>query len=217
MVYPGVFGRIVASGTLYGGETFSIGLSSVPNFPGSYPLDPATVIDDIAGVFADWWPTQSIASAAALTTVKFNRIGPDGRYESQDETILADIVPPVTGGGTSGQPAQVALAITLDTNRLRGLAARGRFYLPVPSAPVAADGLISTATAQLYADGATELINDLNAILGDDRPIGVASDVRQGAFQVVRQVRVGRVYDTIRSRRRALPEDYVEGAAIVLP
>lgn len=214
MTYPGEFGRIVASGTLYGAETFSIGLSSVPNFVTTYPIDPATLVDDIADVFATWWATQQIASAAALTTVKFNKIGPDGRYVSQDETVLADITPPVTGGGTSGQAPQVALAVTLNTNRLRGLAARGRFYLPVPSPDVQADGAITQATAQLFADGATELINDLNAILGEQRPIGVASDVRGGSFQVVRSVRVGRVYDTIRSRRRALPEDYVEGAPI---
>ena len=214
MVYPSNFGRIVASGTLYGSETFSFGLSIVPDFPGGTPLNPAGNIAAVAAAVSEFFTSVGIDNSAILTLLKFNEIGPDGRYVDQAETIQFEYDPPVAGIASGNPAPQVALAVSLMTARVRGRAHTGRFYLPVPTAPLEGDGLLSAANALEYADAATALCDDLNAIWAGSWVVGVASDVGPGRFEAATYIRVGRVYDTIRSRRRSLAENYVNAAPI---
>ena len=72
------------------------------------------------------------------------------------------------------------------------------------------DGRISAARALDYAKGVSALlagINDVYLTEGVSAVAGVASKQGSGAFQTVVQVSVGRVVDTIRSRRSKLDED----------
>lgn len=215
MAYPGNFARLVVSGTLYGAETFAWGLSVIPDFPSGGDLNPSALIGQVASAVEDYWSTVDVSAAAAITMVKFNLIGPDGRYVSDDETVLQEFDPPVSGVGTLGVPPQIALAISLVTNRARGRGSRGRFYLPTPSVALESNGRLSATAAQRNADASLAFINDLNTIVGDGWRVGVASDVGSGVFVPVTAVRVGRVYDTIRSRRRSLAEDYVLTSDVV--
>lgn len=215
MVYPGNFIRLVASGTLYGAETFSFGLSIIPNFTSIDDPDPADYIDDVATAVGTYFNTVGVDNSASLTLLKLNMIGPNGRYVSDDETVQYEYDPPVTGNGSGNPAPQVALAISLMTDRARGRAHMGRFYLPVPSAPLAEDGRITVALATLFATGTTTLLDNINAAMPTNWDVGVASDVGTGAFEPVRRVRVGRVLDTIRSRRRSLDEAYVVGPDLI--
>lgn len=213
MAYPGNFLRLVASGTYFDTEQFAWTLSLIPNFssPTAGPEEvPQAVIDAVTAFHG----SGSIANSARLTTLKLNLIGPDGRYVDDGDTVLHDFAPPgLPGGGQPRHAPQVALAVSLQTARTRGRAHAGRFYVPSPTYPIDSTGRISAADAEVMVGNASTLIESLNAAL-PEFIVGVASDVGTGRFQAVTNVRVGRVLDTIRSRRSSLPEEYVVGEPV---
>lgn len=207
MAYPRPFLRLVASGTLYAVESWSWSLSLIPNFDNT-PTAPEEVPADVIAAVQTFHTSAGIGSDARLNTVKLNMIGTDGRYVDQDTTVLHDYpLPGIAGTGPSGLVPQIAWAVTLRTAATRGLAHAGRFYIPVPAVSVAEGGVVGTAAAIALADDAATLVNDLNAALPSWR-VGVVSDVRTGAARQVTRVEVGRVLDTVRSRRTNLPENY---------
>lgn len=211
MAYPAPFLRLVASGTLFGVESWSWSLSLVPNFPGDGDVPDSVPNGVVTAVSAFHASVHVASSAARLNTLKLNLIGEDGRYVNQGETVLHDYgTPGVPGFTVPAYPAQVSLAVTLRTARSRGRAHAGRFYLPNPTTPlVAADGRISVQTATDIANAAETMLQAINTAV-DGYYVGVASDVGAGAFEEVTGVAVGRTLDTIRSRRTSIPEAYVE-------
>jgi hypothetical protein len=103
----------------------------------------------------------------------------------------------------------VALAVSLNTPR-RGPSGKGRFFLPMPAVTINPGNLeISAADAQGVADSAAQWLNDLGNEPGVD-VLGLAAVVAstKGYNTRVSSVRVGRVLDTIRTRRRSLKEAY---------
>lgn len=217
MAYPEPFLRLVASGTLYGSESWSWGISLVDEFsaePEAPDEVPQAIIDAVAAFHT---APSFIATYATLDTLKLNLIGTDGRYVDKTNTVQYDYPDPVPKGVSSGTvPPQVALAITLRTIARRGLASSGRFYVPVPAYDLTADGRLSVANATTIVGYATTLLNALDDAMDDWTP-GVVSNVGAGARRVVSHVEVGRVYDTIRTRRISLPEEYVIGDPITQP
>lgn len=148
---------------------------------------------------------MKISNRCRLRDVKFQHIGADG---SQDEpTVHYPYNSP--GDATAGQrPSQVALAVSF-----RGPAAvhpvRGRFYVPTTEHTLDVDtGLIALVDAQAAADAARTLVDAVNTIMG---ALGFFAVVSKGDAVPVEEVRVGRVLDTIRSRRNAPLEGYVVG------
>lgn len=216
MVYPGEFYRIVVIGNLYS-DVFNFTLSMVPTALGeiSVPESSAAFAEDVGQVVEAWWTNSTagqrpdISQRAVLTSVKVNRIGPDGRYV--DNEVYEYTLPAPVGGTTSlNQPAQLATAVTLRTALARGRGSRGRFYLP-PNAAMAAvgsDGRSTAAQALAVANSAAYLIQQLNNQALLIARVGVASNAGAGRFEHVTEVSVGRVTDTIRSRRSSLDEDY---------
>nr|CRY96819.1 hypothetical protein [uncultured prokaryote] len=216
MAYSEPFLRLVAIGSIYGAEEFSFSMSLVSNVDGAQAPDevPQGVID----AFTAFWATVDsgaglISSDARLETLKLNEIGTNGRYTSQT-TVLYDYPSPIAGASGLTPPAQVALAISLVTPIRRGRAARGRFYLPLPGFPVLGSGggvttpgAFSAGHQVAAANAAAALLNDINDAV-DGYAVGVTSDIGLGTQQIVTDVRVGQIYDTIRSRRNKLPENY---------
>lgn len=158
-------------------------------------------------------PAAGIGTAAKLTEIKCAEIGPTGQYVGDarvsEEASLA-------GGGTSAvtHPLQIALVVSLQTGQ-RGGSKRGRFYLPLPTAGVQQDGLISTANRDNVQTAAAAFINALNDWPGIDLvgpKVTIASI--KGYNTDVTGVTVGRVLDTLRSRRRSVPEEYTPPTAI---
>lgn len=217
MAYPQNFFRLVCSGTLVGAESFSYGLSIRKDFTtGSAPDEvPQGVIDAVTAFHRNGDLTTG--SQAVLTTIKFNEIGVDGRYANSGETVLADFDPGIAGIGSTVMPPQVALAITLRTAKMRGRAHAGRFYVPHLSGPLGADGRLSAPAAANIATAATKFLNDLNTALAGIGRVAVLSDVGTGAVNDVTNVEIGRVLDTMRSRRRSLDEDRQIGAPLAPP
>lgn len=148
-----------------------------------------------------------INAAAILETVKFAFIGADGKYTR--DPIIVD-VPDVPGAIASEiHPAQTALVVSLNTAR-RGSSGRGRFYLPMPAVPVSAtDLLISSANRDSVQGAAATFVNNINNQPGFDvADIVVVVASTKGVNSKVTGIRVGRVLDTVRSRRTSLPEAY---------
>lgn len=218
--------RCTALGTLPGGEIFSFGVSlgrpgDSDEFEGviSAFLDPnAAVYDDIASDFADYWLALQISGRAKLLSVKMAPIGTDGRYSGPSQERLIN----GAGGGYTGvsavhHPNQVSLAVTLHSASDLGRV-KGRFYLPMPGAVVAADGKISEADRDAYETASATFVTNLNNQPGLDvldLKVVVASQGRRnsdGSIRVpvrnhiVNQVSVGRVLDTQRRRRNKVTE-----------
>lgn len=214
-MYLRPFLRLVVSGQLYLTESFSWGFALIDN--GEGPQGPPETINStiISAIQAYHTSVGGPAASARLQTIKMNQIGTDGRY-LQQETVRHDYVPDVPGTGSGFPAPQVALAISLDTALRRGRAARGRFYMPVPTSAIDSAGRISSGAAQAHAAAATTMLNAVAGSLVGWR-VGVVSDIGVGAQEPVTNVRVGRVLDTIRSRRRSIPEEYWEGVPLDAP
>lgn len=228
MAHPRPFYRVTAQGKLNGTEEFSFGFNIIA-WPGNGQTLPAVtqqLADDIGlkvkTFFGKSLPTGvGITQNAILEYVKVNRIGVDGRYMDADSREYA-VVPPVVGG--SGTPVPVApqnaLVVSLiGTENPRALAGRGRFFLPPLRGmdAVGTTGLLTSDNATRIIDAVKVLIDDVNSLFGalGARYAGVGntssgSGSRAGREQLVSNIRVGNVVDTIRSRRRSLVETYLD-------
>ena len=229
MTYPGSFHRLVVYGTLYT-DIFNFSLTFVPSAgDGDFVGEPNTaLLDAFAPLISNWWDDTvtvdgpGIITQAKLVGFKLNRIGPSGRY-ADDVTHEHVYAAPILGAVNSTYPPQNAVAVTVRTAVERGLASKGRFYLPPVGAfgSLATDGRMSITQAQDIADACKRLITSLNAAEaawddgGEGRgTVGVASDRGIGMFRIATHVSVGRVVDTMRSRRSSLAEEPVESAAL---
>lgn len=161
----------------------------------------------IGDVVSLWVQGNPIMGAQArLGWLKFNRVGVDGKYLS-NTTRLREFTPErVNASGGGNYPAQIALVATLETGAQRGLAHRGRIFLPCPRFGIGVDGRITAEDAQTAATSVATLLGNLNSATGYGSTI-VASRTRSGDQRVVTGVTVGRVLDTMRSRRTSLPEE----------
>lgn len=206
MPYAKNFLRLAVVGTLYDKDVFTFGLNFSSNVDGATPPPevPQAVID---AVTAYWQGSTPIVSThAKVTTLKLNEIGTNGKYTG-DATVLHDFVTPLPGTGGATPAPQTSLAISLTTPRLRGRAHAGRYYLPLPAPEAQSDGVISLSQAGEQANAAQDFLGALNeAVVGYD--LAIQSNLGTGTYQFVTGVRVGRVLDTIRSRRSAFSEDY---------
>lgn len=215
MVYPVPFLRLAVIGTLYGSETFTYSLSLRRDFDA--PLDPPDVVPqgviDAVTTFHAAGGHSMTSTSAHLTMIKLNEIGTDGRYTSEGDTVQHEFDTPVPGSGVPLHPPQIAVAVTLRTAKRRGRAHAGRFYLPMLAQTMGPDGRMSVGAQQGLATAATTFLDDLNAAL-PGYEVAVLSNVGTGEVETVTHVAVGRVVDTMRSRRTSLDEDYFEGAPL---
>jgi hypothetical protein len=175
----------------------------------------ADVLEDACQDLIDFHVRQAtgISSTARLTSIKAAYVQADGTWQGAEAAYEVTGSWPggaVNNGSEMPHAPQVALAVTLRTasNTPR---TRGRFFLPAPAwGSLSADGLVAEVQAGSTAGSVVQLIQALNNQpgfdQGDDRVI-VASTF--GANTPVTSVSVGRVLDTIRSRRNALREAYV--------
>lgn len=206
--------RITASGT------FQNGSGGVVLERWAYRLnlsDPAaTVNDSFTQAKCDDYAADLSAFHARIGTninafcrlreVKMARIGPLGTYLADPFITVLDT--PGASATSMSRPPQVALAVSLGTNR-RGSSGRGRFYLPAPSHTLGTDLTIVPADAEQLRLSLITLFAALNDSPGVNTPeprVTVASS--KGVNSDVTSFRVGRALDTIRSRRADLLEAY---------
>ncbi len=204
--------RLTLSGTLGqaigGTEAFSFGVNLDKATGDAVQPNQAQFDDLVADSIAFFArPTTGIRAATLLRTVKLARIGVDGKYVERPFIAAVN----QAGGATTGtiHAFQTALAVSLLTDGY-GPTRKGRFYLPTPNAVVSeVDGSITAVAATNVRDSVVtwlEAINDEPGI--DALNWGVAIASSKGYNTRVSGVRVGRVLDTIRSRRTSLLESY---------
>jgi peptidoglycan hydrolase-like protein with peptidoglycan-binding domain len=216
MAYPGQFHRLVLIGTTYT-DTFNTTVSIVPDNGSTIPAVTEELIEAVAAPIADWWPRTiasgsgiGIAANVALTGIKLNRIGPDGRYvDAETREFTYPLV--IAGSGPGGQAAQLAVACTIRGVNDRQRAGKGRMYMPMNSysSALGGDGRMLQSNAAALAQRFHTFLQSIDGVYSTasvDAGVGIASRSGVGGFQRMYTVSVGRVIDTIRSRRSALDE-----------
>lgn len=170
-------------------------------------------------------PASKVMGTARLDWVKLNAIGEDGRYLDEGNTSQVEYptaTAPTPPGGFDWP--QVATVVSFRTDVTRGLANRGRLYVPTAVAKSGA-GRIAGADANGMLAPMRTLLEGLRDL--PQLPIGgqlapcVVSRGRQqspgvygpGVARYIRRVEIGDVQDTQRRRRDQLPENYV-GTAV---
>lgn len=154
---------------------------------------------------------SGVSNQAKLDFVKFNDINPiTGRYlpGPSNELLQNDMA---VGNAAAGAP-QLTVAVSTRTDLPRGRAHAGRFYPPTGAvSSYDSTGRISDAAALACATSAATLLQAINGVVGVTARVVVFSKIGQ-QVQVVNALRVGRVTDTMRSRRRQLAEEYKQVA-----
>lgn len=217
MVYPVPFFKVQLAGTIYA-DIWNTSLNVVPGV-GDAPADDS-ILATVAAATQTWFTGVAATGVGfhnntRLVSVKVNRIGPDGTY--MDPNPKTHIYPtPVPGAVTAvNYPPQNAVVVSLRTAFDRGLANRGRMYLPLMTGFAVLDtsGRAAVADALRVSNSVASYINQLNAAFqgwsggGDQSHVAIMSNAGAGAFHFVTRVATGRVVDTVRSRRNKLVED----------
>jgi hypothetical protein len=165
-------------------------------------------------------------SSHSLSELKVATIGEDGEYAGSTVAYSHFYLPTIPGPGTphAGMVPQATVCVSLLTAVPRGLASKGRIYLPHTFHTLAgADGRLAASSALAMANAVRSFITAINATPGAgtvaifSRGKGVpSSDTLDGkvhytyptvgASNAVTATRCGRVVDTQRRRRRSLAE-----------
>jgi hypothetical protein len=136
-------------------------------------------------------------------------IGTNGRMEG--DPLVVDVSGEgIQGAGTNRYPPQVALAITTVAPE-RGPARFGRWFLPGPTQGLGTDLRLTVTDAQAYGEAGAAFLKDISAAIDLPGTIASAAAVHAspgggGTLQAIDHVEVGRVLDTIRTRRNSMLE-----------
>lgn len=215
MALPHRVARVVLSGTMFGGaEIWSTGF-----YMGSETGDaPPTTNQGAADIGAAWATFFSLTANRISTNYKFTQckvvmLGVDGKT-LPDTAVYWSPPSEVTGGsGTNVLPPQNSLAVTLTNSLPRGLATKGRMYLPGIAVGVNTSGKVDTLTVGTISDNLKIFFDSItNDADTPGRPvlmsIGNSLQLRPGAVRNVTTIKVGDVIDTQRRRRNGLDEQY---------
>lgn len=219
--------RVTLSGHMFGGaEEWSTGFYIGQEGADAQLPDQATA-NAIATAWAAFFTNQGsyVANSYTAELVKLASVGIDGKSSSAD-TIYANMPAGTAGTKTTNFPPQNALVATLTGPNVRGLASKGRMYLPGIVAPVQPDGHIDLTTVGTIATNVQTFLKAVDAITSTpDRLIlashGQLTKSADGKHWIpkvggigpvnkpVTGCKVGNVYDTQRRRRNGLVEAYV--------
>lgn len=208
--------RVTLSGAMFSGaEEWQTGF-----FLGQADADALVPSQAAADAIRDYWTTyfshadSAISNSYSFTQVKLARLAKDGKYDGTDAAVSSP-AGSVTGARPgSPMPAQVALVATLIAGSGKGLAGKGRMYLPGVSETIQGDGHLQQGYCVTWATKLAAFFDEVNSnfdmpgqVINVSR--GHKAQLGLGARNVpVNGVRIGNVYDTQRRRRNALAETY---------
>ena len=216
MAYQHKVYRVTISGTCFGGnEIWSTGF-----FMGSETEDigavPQTLVDEIATRWSTFFVLSgsSISSNYLTTQVKVALLSTAGVTDPLNVVYHTYTTPPQGANGGTAMPPQSSLVCTLTSAISRGLAAKGRMYIPgfAGGGPDATGHISSTAVGNI-ATALQTFINGVNTDVGAgfhviNASFGSVKHSLPGVNAVVTGIKVGNVYDTQRRRRNGLVEAY---------
>jgi hypothetical protein len=218
--------KVTISGTCFAGqEEWSTGFYL--GHDDQDALDPGTTSASAIGALwtTFFTSTQAYVSTAYKTSsVKVSLLELDGDVDLSAIDIY-DYPAPITGvSGGAPLPPQITVAATLTSDNQRGLASKGRMYLPGVNLPIfptdphfspTEQGLMATAL-QTFVDGVNDefnmpgrviLASKGNKVQGAGGPDDYS--YANGINRYVTGLRIGNVYDTQRRRRNDLVEGYI--------
>lgn len=222
MPYLHRFTRVTISGTSFGGaEEWSTGFNV-----GEVDANATMPTQAQADAYRDLWHDFFVHHDAYIsnrwesTLVKVSSIGMDGKSNAAD-TVFATF-PTLTQGATGDSfPPQVSLVASLLGVDPRGVASKGRMYLPGVAAGLDATGHIpNNQRNELHAKFAA-FLDGVNADTSTPNVVMLASPGslnKDGTPKIggsspknsrVAAMKLGNVYDTQRRRRNGLAEQYV--------
>lgn len=205
LTWSGVFGTL--AGPI---EEWSFGLA----LPTEATIDPFTdaQIDALAqGMRTCYVSTLAprMPSDVILTECRFANVNGLGRVKLRADGSYVQGINTVPQPGLDNPvaiPLQTALCVSLVTAR-PGPSGKGRFFLPWPSQ------FLNIGTKTLDANQATVMLDacrDFLVAVNGLTPGDVSVASTKGYLSTVIGLRVGRVPDTMRSRRERVPEGYVQ-------
>lgn len=209
--------RYTAFGSAFGGdEEWSTGF-----WIGTESADASTPTQLTANAFLTAWTTffttssTSISSAYKTVGVRVALYGTNGQMDSAANFYAYPTVP-FSGTSTAPAPlaAQLALVASLQARPDRGLASKGRMFLPGVNAAVGSDGRITQSVCTSIATNLDTMFTALNGGFDTGGFLINASKGGSGAGgpapinRRVEDILVGNVYDTQRRRRNQLTETY---------
>jgi hypothetical protein len=213
--------RVTIAGTYSGGaEEWSTGFwMGYTN--GDADLPNQQLADDVAAAWRTFFlaPTSYFGAAWHSSYVKISSIGTDGKASSAD-TVYSTFAADANGTASTQFPPQISLVATLTGSAARGVASKGRMYLPGISAAVGTGGRISSTNAGTIATNLQTFLNAVNASAATNNVLVLASHGSLNAdgtpkvggqamsIKAVTGCRVGDVYDTQRRRRNGISEVY---------
>lgn len=163
-----------------------------------------------------------IGANCLFDEVRVYQVGTNGLMEGNGPLIEANPPGGVPGTGSAWKyPTQIALAVTTVAVN-RGPAKRGRFYIPAPIRSIVSAGQITATDASDYLLAAQTLLKSCTDAVGlastaDAVGLNISpgpAGSTTGTKQKIDHLEVGRVYDTLRSRRNKLDEARVVGSTI---
>jgi hypothetical protein len=217
--------HITLSGTMFGGNEewatgFYVGKMSADAAPPTQ-----TYIDGVRDAWQTFFTTAAngISNYYTFTQAKATLLATDGKKDVGTDVQVAYPAAAVYGGGSGAPfPPQIALVATLIAGSGKGLAGKGRMYLPGVRFNLDANGYISNSDALAVATNLRLFVNAVNGLTAGSGNVvinasqGNASLLGINARNLpVNGIRVGNVFDTQRRRRNGLAESYQVSAAIV--
>lgn len=214
--------KVTLSGTMFGGaEEWSTGFY-VGNATADAELPTVQLAEDIATAWETFFEhAQSyISNQYKAEIVKISSFGIDGKANSAD-TVYASLPNNTQGARSEMLPPQCALVATLQGPQSRGLASKGRMYLPGVVIGIGNNGQTDPFNTNLICVNLKTFLNAVNASAETDNVVMLASHgqlTSAGAPKIgglpavnheVISVKIGTVYDTQRRRRNGLSEQYM--------
>lgn len=189
-----------------GNDIWACGLRVV-DFNNFGPLpSPGTYMESIAAALSSFFSasTHHIGAAATLQYLKVNNIGADGKYADKANTNRHDYSGVVGGAAATGTPAFIGLVGTWETANARGLAHRGRMYLPNYALSCSGNEVSTTLRDSVRSDYVA-----LYSVLcthfdsGANEAVGIVASGKNGTWNQITGVTVDTVVDVQRRRKNA--------------
>lgn len=216
MAYAHKVNRYTFSGTSFGGQE----IWSTSLYVGAEAADAIAPTQEGVDLIAAAWqtfftaPLSKVSSVYSTTDVKGALINTDGKTDL-DSVVHHSFGTPINGGTGDGPlPPQISLVTTLLSSASRGLASKGRMYLPGICVGINTSGHIVGGNLTPILENFKTFINAINTTSDAGGTVILASFGRKpplvggGVNRSVTTVRMGDVYDTQRRRRNAFVENY---------
>lgn len=219
-MYAWAVNRYTISGTCFGGSE----IWTTSFFAGRENNDSIAPTDNGLSLVADAWKTfftsanTSISSNYKTTELKAVQLDTSGHTRLDTVKHYTYTTAPAGLGAGAINPPQIALVATLQSTLPRGLASKGRMFLPGVNIPIDNTGHVPAGSVTTLLANFRTFINACNSVQDLGGVVVLASrgrgalPITPGPIKAVSAVKIGNVYDTLRRRRNQLVESYQSAA-----